>query len=153
LRRAITARGDQVTWLEGQCVSFGQSIPFLPLIDQLRKNFGIEEFDGEPEIIAKIEEGLRVMGGLDAHAPFLRYLLSVDPGDPVIATMDAASRRRLAFAALRALTLRGASLRPLVLVVEDLHWMDSSSEEYLTSLLDSIPAMPLMLILTYRVGY
>ena len=44
------------TWLEGQCVSFGQSIPFLPLVDQLRENFGIEEFDGEPEIIAKIEQ-------------------------------------------------------------------------------------------------
>jgi class 3 adenylate cyclase len=153
LRRTLASRGDRVTWLEGQCVSFGQSIPFLPLLDQLRKNFGIEEFDGEPEIIAKVEHGIRLMGQLEAHAPFIRYLLSVDSGDPMIPTMDAASRRRLAFAALRALTLRGASLRPLVLVVEDLHWMDSSSEEYLTSLLDSIPARPLMLILTYRVGY
>src|SRR5262245_54361108 len=70
LRRAIAARGDRVTWLEGQCVSFGQSIPFLPLVDQLRKNFGIEEFDGEPEIIAKVEQGLREMGDLDPHAPF-----------------------------------------------------------------------------------
>jgi class 3 adenylate cyclase/tetratricopeptide (TPR) repeat protein len=153
LRRALSARGDRMTWLEGQCVSFGQSIPFLPLIDQLRKNFGIEDFDGEPEIIARVEHGLRRMGDLEAHAPFIRYLLSVDPGDPVIQTMDAASRRRAVFGALRALTLRGATLRPLVLVVEDLHWMDGSSEEYLTSLLDSIAAMPLMLILTYRVGY
>jgi class 3 adenylate cyclase/tetratricopeptide (TPR) repeat protein len=153
LRRTLAGRGDRVTWLEGQCVSFGHSIPFLPLIDQLRKNFEIEELDGEPEIIAKVEDGLRRLGEVDAHAPFIRYLLSVDPGDPVVQTMDAASRRRHLFAALRALTLRGASLRPLVLVVEDLHWMDTSSEEYLTSLLDSIPAMPLMLILTYRVGY
>jgi class 3 adenylate cyclase/tetratricopeptide (TPR) repeat protein len=152
-RRALAEEGRQVTWLEGQCVSFGQSIPFLPLIDQLRRNFGIEEFDGEPEIIAKVEHGMRRMGELDAHVPYIRYLLSVDPGDAAIATMAAPSRRGLVFAALRALTLRGATLRPLVLVVEDLHWMDGSSEEYLGSLLDSMAAVPLMLILTYRVGY
>jgi class 3 adenylate cyclase/tetratricopeptide (TPR) repeat protein len=152
-RRALKGAGHNVTWLEGQCVSFGQAIPFLPLIDQLRKNFRIGEFDGEPEIIAKIEHGLRTMGELEAHAPYIRYLLSVDPGDAAVATMDAPTRRRLTFAALRALTNRGATLRPLVLVVEDLHWMDASSEEYLASLLDSMAAMPLMLILTYRLGY
>lgn len=102
-RRALTATGHQVTWTEGQCVSFGQSIPFLPLIDQLRKNFRIEEFDGEPEIIAKIEHGLRAIGGLDAHAPFIRYLLAVDPGDPAAGAMDAPSRRTRVFEALRAL--------------------------------------------------
>ena len=152
-RRAIGGLALPVTWLEGQCVSFGQSIPFLPLVDLLRKNFQIEEFDGEPEIIAKVERGTQRMGELAPHVPFIRYLLSVDPGDPAVAVMDAAARRRSAFAALRALALRGAGLRPLVLVVEDLHWMDSSSEEYLGSLIDSMAAVPLMLVLTYRVGY
>ncbi|HEU4438877.1 MAG TPA: adenylate/guanylate cyclase domain-containing protein [Methylomirabilota bacterium] len=153
LRHALGEQAVPATWLEGQCVSFGQSIPFLPLTDMLRKNFGIEEFDGEPEIIAKVERGTQRMGELTAHVPFLRYLLSVDPGDPAIAMMDAAARRRSVFAALRALAVRGASLRPLVLVVEDLHWMDTSSEEYLGSLIDSMAAVPLMLVLTYRVGY
>jgi class 3 adenylate cyclase/tetratricopeptide (TPR) repeat protein len=152
-RRALDHAGYHVTWLEGQCVSFGQSIPFLPLVDQLRKNFLIEEFDGEPEIIAKVEHGMRRMGDLAAHVPFIRYLLSVDPGDATISTLAAASRRQLVFAALRALALRGAQLRPLVFLIEDLHWMDDSSEEYLGSLMDSMAAVPLMLILTYRVGY
>ncbi len=80
-RRRLAAAGEHATWLEGRCISFGQSMPFLPLIDQLRANFGIEEFDGEPEIIAKVEHGMRRMGGLEAHIPFIRYLLSVDPGD------------------------------------------------------------------------
>src|SRR5204862_1690801 len=102
--RALTASDQRVTWTEGQCVSFGQSIPFLPLIDQLRKNFRIEEFDGEPEIIAKIEHGMRGMGGLDAHVPFIRYLLAVDPGDPTVASLDAPTRRRMIFAALRGLS-------------------------------------------------
>jgi class 3 adenylate cyclase/tetratricopeptide (TPR) repeat protein len=152
-RRALEVSGQPVTWREGQCVSYGQSIPFLPLMDQLRRNFRIEEFDGEPEIIAKVEHGMRAMGGLEVHVPFVRYLLSVDPGDEAVARMDPATRRRLVFTALRALTLRGAALRPLVLVIEDLHWMDGSSEEYLGSLMDSMAAVPLMLILTYRVGY
>src|SRR5437899_2277916 len=79
-RRALADRGEEVTWLEGQCVSFGQSIPFLPLADQLRRNFGIEEFDGEPEIIAKVEHGMRRMGELEPHTPYIRYLLSVEIG-------------------------------------------------------------------------
>ena len=57
------------------------------------------------------------------------------------------------FAALRALTVRGAWLRPLVLVVEDLHWIDTSSEEFLTFLLDAVPGVPLLLLVTYRIGY
>jgi hypothetical protein len=152
-RRALAEAGDAVTWLEGRCMAFGQSTPFLPLIEQLRENFGIEERDGEPEIIAKVEHGMRRMGGLEAHIPFIRYLLGVDPGDSGVAAMDASARRRQLFEALRALTLRGACLRPLVLVVEDLHWVDTSTEEYLTVLMDAVPAVPLLLLVTYRVGY
>ena len=152
-RRRLAEAREGVTWLEGQCVSFGQSIPFLPMLDQLRENFRIEELDGEPEIIAKVEHGMRRMGELEPHIPYVRYLLSVDPGDPAIAAMDAAARRQKIFDAIRALSLRGARLRPLVLVFEDLHWVDSSTEEYLASLMDSIAGVPLMLVLTYRVGY
>ncbi len=151
--RSLADRGEDVTWLEGQCVSFGQSIPFLPLIDQLRKNFGIEEFDGEPEIIAKVEHGMRRMGELDGQIPYVRSLLSVDPGDPAVAAMDALTRRKKIFEAVRMMSLRGARLRPIVLVFEDLHWIDSSSEEYIGSVMDSLAAMPIMLVLTNRIGY
>ena len=153
LRQRLHQDGEAVTWLEGQCVSFGQSIPFLPLVDQLRRNFGIDELDGEPEIIAKVEHGMRRMGQLDAHIPYLRHLLSVDPGDPAVLAMDPLARRRRIFEAVRALALRGASRRPLVFVFEDLHWIDSSTEEYLSSLMDSVAAVPIMLLFTYRVGY
>ena len=153
LRRALVQAGEDVTWLEGRCISFGQSIPLLPLIDQLRENFRIEEFDGEPEIIAKVEHGMRRLGGLEVHIPYIRYLLSVDPGDPAISAMEPLVRRKRIFEAVQTLSLRGARLRSLVLVYEDLHWIDSSSEEYLSSFVDSVAGFPLMLILTYRVGY
>src|SRR5215470_4643653 len=152
-RRGLAETGEDATWLEGQCVSFGQAIPFLPIVDQLRRNFGIEELDGEPEIIAKIEHGMRRMGGLDAHIPYIRYLLSVDPGDPKVAAIDAAARRTRIFEAVRALSLVGAKIRPLVLVFEDLHWLDASSEEYLTSLMDAVASAPILLVDTYRIGY
>ena len=63
------------------------------------------------------------------------------------------ARRRHLFAALRALSLRGAQRRPLVLVVEDLHWIDTSSAECLAFLLDAVAGVPLLLLVTYRIGY
>ena len=152
-RRALAQANDTVTWLEGHCISFGQASPFLPLIEQLRANFQLDEFDGESEIIAKVEQGMRHLGELEAHIPAIRSLLSVDPGDPAFTTMEGAVRRRHLFAALRALALRGARRRPLVLVVEDLHWIDTSSEEFLTFLLDALAGVPLLLLVTYRIGY
>jgi class 3 adenylate cyclase/tetratricopeptide (TPR) repeat protein len=152
-RRLLAAANEEVTWLEGRCVSFGASIPMLPTLDQLRENFHIDENDGEPEIIAKVEHGMRRLGGLDAEIPYIRYLLAVDPGDPAVLAMDAAARRTRIFHALRALALRGAGLRPLVLVFEDMHWADSSSQEYLDFFMDSVAGARLMLILTYRLGF
>jgi class 3 adenylate cyclase/tetratricopeptide (TPR) repeat protein len=152
-RRLLAAANEEVTWLEGRCVSFGASIPMLPTLDQLRENFRIDENDGEPEIIAKVEHGMRRLGGLDAEIPYIRYLLAVDPGDPAVLAMDAAARRTRTLRALRALCLRGAAIRPLVLVFEDMHWADSSSQEYLDFLMDSVAGARLMLILTHRLEY
>jgi class 3 adenylate cyclase/tetratricopeptide (TPR) repeat protein len=153
LRRRLAAAGEQATWLEGRCVSFGQVIPLLPVVDQLRANFGIEEQDGEPEIIAKVEEGMRRLGDLDVHIPYIRYVLSVDPGDPGVAAMEASARRKRTFDGLRALGLRGAARQPLVFVYEDLHWIDTSTGEYVASIIDSVAGVPIMVIATYRVGY
>lgn len=151
-RRSLEAGGEPITWREGRCVSFGQSIPMLPVIDQLRENFGIQEGDGEPELIAKVEQGMRAMGSLENEIPYVRYLLSADPGDVAVAAMDASARRKRLFDALRALMLRGATLRPLVLVFEDLHWSDTSTQEYLDFAMDSVAGARAMMILTHRIG-
>ena len=152
-RQALAAAGDTVTWLEGRCRAEGQTIPFLPLVEQLRVNFGIDESDGEPDIITKVEQEMRRMGGLEPAIPAIRYLLSVDPGDETLAAMEPVARRKQLFDAILALSLRGAQLRPLILVYEDLHWIDTSTEALLGTLLDAIAGVPLLLLLTYRVGY
>ena len=152
-RRHLEAAGDPITWLEGRCVSFGQSVPMLPLIDQLHETFGVREGDGEPELIAKVEQGMRAMGGLEAEISYVRYLFSADPGDAAVAAMDASARRKRLFDALRALMLRGTALRPLVLVFEDLHWSDTSTQEYLDFAMDSVAGARVMMILTHRIGH
>jgi len=111
-RRALAAAGEPVTWLEGQCLFFGQAMPFLPVIDQLRANFGIEEADGEPEIIAKVEDSMRRMGAIDAHIPAICYLLAVDSGDAALTAMEPAARRKQLVDAVLALSLRGPSYGP-----------------------------------------
>lgn len=151
-RRALAAAAAPLTWLEGQCLSFGQATPFLPVVDQLRSNFGIEETDGEPEIIARVETFMRRLGDLEMHIPALRYLLAVDPGDEALSAMEPAARRQRLIDAVLALVLRGAQRRLLVLVYEDLHWIDASTEALLGTLLDIVAGLPLLLLLTYRVG-
>jgi class 3 adenylate cyclase/tetratricopeptide (TPR) repeat protein len=153
LRRRLAVAGERATLLEGRCVSSGRSIPFLPLIDQLRASFGIEEVDGEPEIIAKVEAGMRRMGEVDEHIPFIRYLLSVDPGEESILAMEASARRKRIFDALIALAHRGARRRPIIFVFEDLHWVDTSSEELLKQFFDTVTTSPILAVATFRIGY
>ena len=152
-RHRLAAANEEVTWLDGRCVSFGASIPMLPTIDQLRENFRIDENNGEPEIIAIIEHGMRRLGGVEAEIPYVRYLLAVDPGDSAVLAMDPVARRTRTFHALRALALRVAAIRPLVLLFEDMHWADSSTQEYLDFLMNSVASARLMLILAHRPEY
>ena len=146
--------GDEAIWVEGRCLSFGQSTAFLPMVDALRQAFGIADTDSEAAIIEKVTRSLAALGDRGPElAPFLRYALSVDPGDPAVAGMDPAERRSRLFRALDQLQRLLGRQRPLVLVVEDLHWIDSASEDYLKSLIDSLPGTPLLLILTWRPTY
>lgn len=146
--------GDQATWLEGHALSFGRSMAFYPVIDLLKRNFRIEEGDTEGGIVDKIERGvLRLGDDLRPTLPFLRFLLSVDPGDPAVLRVDPKKRRTETFNALRRLTVRAAEVRPQVLVIEDAHSMDQATEEYLAFFADSIPVSRIMLVLTYRPGY
>jgi class 3 adenylate cyclase/tetratricopeptide (TPR) repeat protein len=146
--------GDEATWVEGRSMSFGRAMAFHPLIDMLRRNFRIEEGDTEGAIVTKIERGvLRLGEDLRPLLPYLRYLLSVDPGDPAVLTMDPQQRRGEIFDALRRLTIRAAEVRPQVAVFEDAHWMDQATEEYLLFTADSIPTNRVLRILTYRPAY
>ncbi|HXQ22614.1 MAG TPA: adenylate/guanylate cyclase domain-containing protein [Candidatus Acidoferrales bacterium] len=151
-RRRVGAA--DVTWLEGRCISFGRGIPFLPIIDVLKGGFAIEEADDEPAIIEKIRQGLDGLGAeIQAAEPYLRALLAVDPGDAAVAGMDAGARRFATFDALKRLMLGSAAQQPLVVLIEDLHWIDPASEEYLTYIVDAVAGARVLLLCTFRPGY
>ncbi|HEY7040653.1 MAG TPA: adenylate/guanylate cyclase domain-containing protein [Methylomirabilota bacterium] len=151
LRRQI---GGEAAWHEGHCLSFGRAMPFHPLVDLLRRQLDIEEGDTEAAIAAKVERGLAAISPELAPAqPYLRALLSIDSGHPEVRAMTPAQRRAETFEALRALLVRQAERRPQVVVIEDLHWIDGVSEQFLTSLTESVPALRALLVFTYRPGY
>jgi predicted ATPase len=143
-----------VTWLEGRSMSFGRAMAFHPLIDLLKRNFRIEEEDSETTIVEKIDHAvLRLGDDLRPILPYLRHLLAVDPGDEIVQRMDPQLRRAELFDALRLLMVRASEVQPQVLVLEDLHWMDQATEDFLRAIADSIPTSRVLCLFTYRPGY
>jgi class 3 adenylate cyclase/tetratricopeptide (TPR) repeat protein len=167
LRRSLMAAADtagrgaasedidgDVTWLEAHCWSSRTMIPYLPIVELLKRAFGIEEDDDGARVIARVESAAALWPeAARATVPYLRFLLSVDPGDPTVLAMAPRDRRAGVLDGLRALLLHESQRHPLVVVIEDLHWIDEQSEESLGAVMDILAGMPLLLILTYRPGY
>jgi transcriptional regulator with AAA-type ATPase domain/tetratricopeptide (TPR) repeat protein len=152
LRRRVA--GEAFTWLEGQCQSYGAGIPCLPLIDLVRIQCGIGDAD-EPDVIAdKLARAFREIGMDPALvAPYLLHLLGVKDGSEALGMLSAEAIQARTFDALRQLHVRRGRVSPLVIVIEDLHWVDGTSEGYLASLADAVPGAPVMMIVTYRPSY
>ncbi|MCH8083812.1 MAG: AAA family ATPase [Myxococcales bacterium] len=142
------------SWFEGRCASFAQTTPFYALIDGIRRRAGIDDRDDDAAIVKKLESQENdAGGGLEWTLPFMRHLLSLPSGDVDVDALDPMTRRSECSRALQAHFLREARRQPLVLVIEDLHWIDAASEEFLGFLADSIPAACVLLIFTHRPGY
>ena len=141
-------------WILGRCVSYGHAIAHLPVLDFVRDLFGIKEGDDVETMQEKLTDGIREAGADVAWtAPFLRALFSLDPGDAAVKAMIPGQRKGRTAEAVRDLLLAHTTKHPLVLVVEDLHWIDPHSEDILRLVLDGMAAAPLMVVLTYRPGY
>jgi len=145
---------SDVTLLEGRCLSYGAAIPYLPVLDLLRAACGVGESDTPEQIGAALRAGLGAAGvsGAD-RAAYLLHLLGVKTeGDPLAALGPDVIMART-FDTLRELMLGLARRQPLVLLVEDLHWIDQTSEAFLASLVERLAAAPILLLTTYRPGY
>jgi predicted ATPase len=148
-RKAVA--NEDVTFLEGRCLSYSRGVSYHPVIDIVKSNFDIGEGDGDPEIREKVTGGLEILGVDEASTlPYLLELLAVkDSGIDKIALSPEAKKDRI-IEALNRTVLKGSEIRPLIMAIEDLHWIDKSSEERFKSLLDSIPGARVFLIFTYR---
>ena len=146
--------GERVTYLEGRCLSFGASIPYLPVLDIVRANCGITPTDSAEEVAEKACFGLEEVG-MDARegTPYLLHLMGVREGTDALAGLSPEAVKGQIFEIVRQLALNGSRRRPIILNVEDLHWIDSTSEEWFASLVESLSGAPILLLCTYRPGY
>ena len=148
------SEGVGTRWLLGRSVSYGRAISYLPVLDVVRDLLGITEADSVEAMLDKIETAVLGLGEDLAWAvPLIRSLLSLDPGEADVAAMSPVQRRGRTAEALRELLIRGSYRQPIVLVIEDLHWIDPHSEEVLKVLLDGIAAAPILVLLTQRPGH
>ncbi len=142
---------ENVTFLEGKCLSYSRGVAYHPIIDVLKSNFDVGAEDGNSEIREKFKRGLKILGVDELSTlPYLLELFSVkDSGIEKIAMSQEEKKHRIT-ETIKEITIRGSEIRPLIIAVEDLHWVDKSSEDYLKDLLDSISGARVFLIFTYR---
>ena len=148
-RKAVS--NEDVTFLEGKCLSYGRGVAYHPVIDILKSNFEIQEEEGDHEIREKVKKGLRLIGVDEPSTlPYLLELLSLkDSGIDQISMSPEAKKDRI-IESIKRIVIKGSEIRPLIMAFEDLHWLDKSSEDVLRSHLESIPGSRVLLIFTYR---
>jgi DNA-binding NtrC family response regulator/tetratricopeptide (TPR) repeat protein len=151
-RRALEA--VPVTLLEGRCQSYGTAIPYLPILDILRQNFRITDLDGPEAIAEKVRLGLTDLE-IDAAewAPYLHRLFGIKEGTERLAGLAPGAIKFRTFEALRQMGLHGSRRRPIVFFIEDLQWIDATSEECIADLLESLTGAPALFLTSYRPGY
>ncbi len=135
---------------EAHCVSHGRLLPYLPILELLRTYFGITEGDGEREARQKIAEALLLLDrDFEPALPmFFDFLGVADPDRPVQAPGPAMQRRL--FGAVRRVVEAEARREPSVVLVEDLHWIDDASAEFLVHLIDGALAAHGLMLLNFR---
>jgi DNA-binding NtrC family response regulator/tetratricopeptide (TPR) repeat protein len=144
---------ESLTCLEGQCLSYATEIPYLPVREVLRAGCGIAEGDGPDTVADKIRKSLSALD-LDPNenAPFLLRLLGADRAEPIVGLDPGPIKSRM-LELLRRMCVRSSRQRALVILAEDLHWADSSSNDCLAALAEAIPGARILLVATYRPGY
>ena len=152
LRKVIPT--EEYRYLEGQCLHYGSSMAYLPILDILRSYFEIKEGEQEFLIKQKMHEKLAQLDEklLDVLSP-LQELLSLKIEDECYLKLDPKKKRDKIFEAIRDLLIRESQSKPLVLVFEDLHWIDKTSEEFLDYFIGWLTNSPILLIILYRHEY
>ena len=148
-RKAVS--NENITFLEGKCLSYGRGIPYHPVTDVLKGNFDIGGEDTDDEIRNKVRRSLEALKAEETTTlPYLLELLGVkDPGIDRIQMSPEGMKQRI-IEAVKQIVLKGARVRPLVIAMEDLHWADKSTEDALKWLLESVPGARVLIIFTYR---
>jgi class 3 adenylate cyclase/tetratricopeptide (TPR) repeat protein len=140
--------------LESASVSYGKATPYFPVIELLKRYAHVEDGDEPRTVRAKVTGHLLTLDeALQDTSPALLALLDALPADSPFLTLDPPQRRQRTLTGLKRVLLRESQVQPLLLVFEDLHWIDSETQTLLDSLVESLPTAQLLLLLNYRPEY
>ena len=140
--------------LESTSVSYGRATPYFPVIDLLKRYCHIDDRDDTRTIRAKLTgQVLTLDAALQDALPALLALLDALPEDSPFRTLEPSQRRQHTLEALTRVLLRESQEQPLLLVCEDVHWIDSETQALLTSLVERLPTTRLLLLVNYRPEY
>jgi DNA-binding NtrC family response regulator/predicted ATPase len=146
--------GQCVRYAEGQCMAYGSVMPYLPILDLLRDHCGIAADDSPETLTAKVHTSLQE-AGLDPEAsrPYLVHLLGLPVDGDEVANLSAEARKARTFEAVRRLFLSSSQHQPLVLAVDNFHWIDPTSEALLASLVEGLAGASILMLATFHPGY
>jgi class 3 adenylate cyclase/tetratricopeptide (TPR) repeat protein len=137
--------------LESASASYGKATPYFPVIDLLKRYAQVEAHNDARTIRAKVTgQVLTLDEQLQDTIPALLALLDVLPDTSPFRALEPEPRRQRTLDALKRLCVRESQAQPLLLVFEDLHWIDSETQALLDSLVESLPTAPLLLLVNYR---
>jgi len=137
--------------LESGSVSYGKATPYLPVVDLLKAYFKIEDRDDQRQVREKITGKLLTLDrALEPSVPALLALFDVAFDDPEWHASDPRHRRQRTIDAVKRLLLTESRVQPLIVVFEDLHWMDSESEAFLDAFFESLPTARILVLVNYR---
>ena len=140
--------------LESTSVSYGKATPYFPVLDLLRRYAHVDDSDDPRTIRAKVTGQLLTLDeALQDAIPPLLALLDALPDDSPFLTLDPPQRRQRTLAALKRVLLRESQVQPVLVVFEDLHWIDTETQALLDSLVESLPTARLLLLVNYRPEY
>ena len=145
--------GQAVTVVVGQCLSYGQATPYLPVRDILRQVCGLAEGDAAAVHMAAVQHRLHASGmTAEEDVALLLQLLDLPVAPECLARLSPEARQVRTFALLRHLVVHAAQPQPLVLVVENVHWIDPTSAAWLLSLVERLAGAAILLVGTCRPG-
>jgi tetratricopeptide (TPR) repeat protein len=140
--------------LESASVSYGKATPYFPVCDLLKRYAHVEDRDDACTIRAKVTgQVLTLDDALQETIPALMALLDALPADSPFLTLDPPQRLQRTLEALRRVLLRESQAQPLLLVCEDLHWIDSETQALLDRLAEGLPTARILLLVNYRPEY
>src|SRR2546430_9407779 len=140
--------------LDSAAVSYGKATSYLPVLELLRRYFKIDARDDVRAIREKVTgKVLTLARTLEPTLPALLALLDVPVDEPTWSALDPVERRRLRLDAVKTLWFEEARERPLLLIVEDLHWVDGATQALLDDLVDGLGSTRLLLLVNYRPDY